>query len=68
MEVTGRRFTISVSDELAIQLDRMKQAKYYNTSQNKMIQDLIRVGIETTRKELGLPNDEGPSNAPKVDT
>lgn len=68
MEVTGRRFTISVSDEMAIQLDRMKQAKYYNTSQNKMIQDLIRVGIETTRKELGLLNDEGPSNAPKVDT
>lgn len=67
MDVHARRFTISVSDEMAVQLDRMKQAKYYNTSQNKMIQDLIRVGIETTRKELGLLKDEGISSSPRAD-
>ena len=61
-----KRFTISITDEIAIQLDRMKQAKYYNTSQNKMVQDLIRVGLETMQKELGLSKDEGPSNNPRA--
>lgn len=61
-----KRFTISVSDEMAIQLDRMKQVKYYNTSQNKMVQDLIHLGLETMQKELGLLNDEGASGYPKA--
>ena len=67
MEIAGRRFTISVSDELAIQLDRMKQMKYYNTSQNKMVQDLLWAGIETMKKELGLSSGEGPSNNPRAE-
>lgn len=67
MGVNGKRFTIAISDELAVQLDRMKQMKYYNTSQNKMVQDLLWAGIETMKKELGLPNDEGPSNNPKAE-
>lgn len=60
-----KRFTISVTDEMALQLDRMKQVKYYNTSQNKMVQELLHLGLEVMQKELGLPNDEGASNAPK---
>lgn len=59
-----KRFTISITDEIAIQLDRMKQAKYYNTSQNKMVQDLIRIGLETMQKELESVNREETSYAP----
>ena len=62
MATDMKRFTISVTDDMAIQLDRMKQMKYYNTSQNKMIQDLLCVGLEAMQKELGLLNDEGTSN------
>ena len=40
MATDMKRFTISVTDEMEIQLDRMKQAKYYKTTKNKMIQDL----------------------------
>ena len=47
-----KRFTISVTDEMAIQLDRMKQEKYYNTSQNKMIQDLICAGLDAMNKKI----------------
>lgn len=62
-----KRFTISITDEIAIQLDRMKQAKYYNTSQNKMVQDLIRVGLETMQKELESVSKEETSHAPRVE-
>lgn len=61
-----KRFSITVSDEMAFHLDRMKKEKYYNTSQNKMIQDLICLGLEVMEKELGFTNDEGTSGYPKA--
>lgn len=66
MATDMKRFTISVTDEMEVQLDRMKQIKYYNTTRNKMIQDLICVGLETMQKELGLSKDEGLSNNPRA--
>lgn len=33
-------------------IDRIKQKKYYNTTENKMIQDLIILGIEVMKKEM----------------
>ena len=67
MATDMKRFTISVTDEMEIQLDRMKQAKYYKTTKNKMIQDLICLGLEVMQKELDSANSEGTSNAPKTD-
>ena len=67
MATDMKRFTISVTDEMEIQLDRMKQAKYYKTTKNKMIQDLICLGLEVMQKELDSANSEGTSNTPKVD-
>lgn len=67
MSTDMKRFTISVTDEMEVQLDRMKQIKYYNTTRNKMIQDLICVGLVTMQKELGLLNDEGASNKPRAE-
>ena len=52
MPTNLKRFTISVSDEVEMQLDRLKQARYYNTSKNKMVQDLISIGIAELQKEL----------------
>lgn len=46
------RFTISVTDEMGVQLDIIKQASYYNTTKNRMIQDLIMFGIAEMKKEL----------------
>ena len=51
MATDMKRFTISVTDEMAIQLDRMKQG-------------YVWVGLETMQRELGLRNDEGASSAP----
>lgn len=67
MATDMKRFTISVTDEMEIQLDRMKQAKYYKTTKNKMIQDLICLGLEVMQKELDSANSEGTSNTPKAD-
>lgn len=67
MATDMKRFTISVTDEMEIQLDRMKQAKYYKTTKNKMIQDLICLGLEVMQKELDSANSEGTSNTPRAD-
>ena len=66
MATDMKRFTISVTDEMEIQLDRMKQAKYYKTTKNKMIQDLICLGLKVMQKELDSANSEGTSNTPKA--
>lgn len=52
MATNLKRFTISVSDDMELKLDRMKQMKYYNTSKSRMIQDLIFIGLETLNKEM----------------
>lgn len=46
------RFTISVDAETAVKLDRLKQLKYYNTTKNKMVQDLIALGLESIQREV----------------
>ncbi len=51
-----KRFTISVTDEMGVQLDGIKQARYYNTTKNKMIQDLIMIGITEMKKEIEKDN------------
>ena len=47
-----KRFSISVTDEMEVRLDRMKQIKYYKTSKNKMIQDLLCIGLDVMQKEI----------------
>ncbi len=46
------RFTISVDDDTAVKLDKLKQLKYYNTTRSKMVQDLIALGLESIQKEV----------------
>lgn len=41
-----RRLTISLPEDVNVRLDRIKQATYYNTSRSKMIQDIIRLGLD----------------------
>lgn len=52
MATDMKRFTISVTDEMEVRLDRMKQIKYYKTTKNKMIQDLICIGLDVLEKEM----------------
>lgn len=52
MATNMKRFTISVNDEIEMQLDRLKQARYYNASKNKMVQDLLVLGIAEMQKEV----------------
>ena len=52
MATDMKRFTISVTDEMDIRLDRLKQARYYNVTRNKMIQDLIVIGLDVIQKEM----------------
>lgn len=59
MATDMRRFTISITDEMDIRLDKMKQAKYYNTTRNKMIQDLIVMGLDVMQKKMEKEKKEG---------
>lgn len=52
MATDMKRFTISITKDMEIQLDRMKQSKYYNTTRNKMIQDLICLGLESMQQKM----------------
>lgn len=45
------RFTISISDEMKDELERIKQEKYYNTTRNAMINDLIALGLKVYQEE-----------------
>ena len=51
MATDMKRFTISVTKQMETDLDKIKQEKYYNTTKNKMIQDLIVLGLEVMKKE-----------------
>lgn len=50
MATNMKRFTIGLTKDMELQLDRLKQEKYYNTTQNKMIQDLICLGLESMKQ------------------
>lgn len=52
MATDMKRFTISVTEEMDARLDLLKQAKYYNVTRNKMLQDLICIGLETMQSEI----------------
>lgn len=40
------RFTISITSETRDALDELKKEKYYNTTRNEMINDLIILGLK----------------------
>lgn len=46
------RFTISVTKDMEEKLDLLKQAKYYDVTRNRMIQELICIGLESMQKEI----------------
>lgn len=52
MATDMKRFTISITKDMEFRLDRIKQIKYYNTTRNKMIQDLICIGLDTMQAEI----------------
>lgn len=52
------RFTISISNETKNALDQLKQEKYYNTTRNEMINDLIILGLQTYHKEKEKQKEE----------
>ncbi len=57
-----KRFTISVTDEMNVRLDRLKQARYYNVTRNRMIQDLINMGLDVMQKKMEKEKKEGGEN------
>lgn len=41
-----KRFTISVTPEMESRLDKVKQLYYYKDTQNDMIRELIKKGLQ----------------------
>lgn len=46
-----RRFTISITPAMDIDLDKAKKERYYKDTQNEMIRDLIIRGLRTLNLE-----------------
>ena len=51
MATSQKRLTISLPDDIEKGLDELKKSEFYNSPQSKMIQQLIRIGLEEKRKE-----------------
>ncbi len=51
-----RRFTISITPNMDMELDRVKQEIYYKDTQNDMIRDLIMRGLRSLKEEKS-PNE-----------
>jgi metal-responsive CopG/Arc/MetJ family transcriptional regulator len=49
-----KRFTISITQSMEVDLDRAKKARYYKDTRNEMIRDLIIRGLAT----LNLKKDD----------
>lgn len=46
-----RRFTISITPSMEVDLDKAKKERYYKDTQNEMIRDLIIRGLRTLNLE-----------------
>lgn len=55
MAVGLRRFTISVTPSLAVELKLVKKECYCKDTQNEMIRDLIVRGLASLQSETGEP-------------
>lgn len=51
MATNLKRFTISVTPDMKEELTDLKQEKYYNTTQNEMIRELIKKGLIALKTE-----------------
>ena len=51
MATNMRRFTISVTHNMDMKLDKAKRETYYKDTQNEMIRDLIMRGLQNLEAE-----------------
>ena len=58
MATTLRRVTISITPSMDADLDAAKKERYYKSTQNDMIRDLISRGLEALKAENEAENDE----------
>ena len=56
------RLTISLPNDMEERLDCIKQIKYYNTSKNKMLQDLICIGLDVMEEQIQNNRETDPSH------
>ena len=48
-----KRFTISVTPSMEVELNHVKKERYYNVTQNGMIRDLIVRGLKSLEEQNG---------------
>lgn len=51
MATNMRRFTISITPNMDMELDKAKKQTYYKDTQNDMIRDLIMRGLQNLKNE-----------------
>lgn len=54
MATDMRRFTISVTSSMDIELNKAKKETYYKDTQNEMIRDLIMRGLQNLEAEKAV--------------
>jgi metal-responsive CopG/Arc/MetJ family transcriptional regulator len=56
MSTDLKRFTVSITRDMEMDLDTAKKEAYYKDSQSKMIRDLINRGLDSLKKENSINN------------
>ncbi len=59
MATEQRRFTISVTPDMEIDLDAAKKERYYKDTRNEMIKDLIARGLDALKAENEVESRKG---------
>lgn len=61
MTTNMKRFSISLTPDLAADLDALKKDKFYNSNQSDMIRFLITLGLEACKRADNDPDRPKPN-------
>ena len=51
MATTNRRMMVTVPDDLEVEIEKLKQSRFYNKSYSNMLVALLRAGLQVLTQE-----------------
>jgi len=56
-----KRFTVTIPQNMEMEIEAMKRQQYYSITQSELIRDLLMRGLEVINQEKG--NSQGPTSS-----
>lgn len=61
MSTKLKRFTVTIPQNMEMEIEAMKRQQYYSITQSELIRDLLMRGLEVINQEKG--NSQGPTSS-----